>query len=203
MSATLGPIHYWLFTKIKVQNSIVEQILSSIESKEFYLDIKNKLDQQFKSIDNRPLEELIDTTNIHGWLQECVSIVENRLAYVVTNLLKEDSKAIDNLMILFKNAGRGASSLNKDASIQEIYKEFGDTLLDGMPCDHVNTVVSQHNEEVVWKRNVCVHEQYWVSVGGDIRNYYLLREEFMKGMLSDVDASFEKIDEITSKIEKY
>lgn len=202
MSATLGPIHYWLYNKIKVQNGIVEDIISFTENQKSNLELRNILDQQFKSIEIQPLENLVDTTNIHGWLQECVSIVEYRLAYSVTALLKEQSDTIVTLKELFRNAGIRATSLNKDASISEIYQKLGDTLLDGMPCDHANTVVSQDKEAVIWKKNVCVHEQYWVSVGGDVQNYYMLREEFIKGMLSNTDATFEKIDEITSKIIK-
>lgn len=200
MSATLGPIHYWMYNKIKVQNSLVDEIISFTENKYISSDLRSKSDQQFGSIDVRPLEELIDTTNIHGWLQECASIVEYRLAFVITTLLKEEMYTIESLKKMFENAGTGASSLNKEASISDIYKRINDTLLDGMPCDHANTVLSQDEDEVIWKRNVCVHEQYWVAVGGDIKYYYLLREEFIKGMISNTSVIFEKVDELTSKL---
>ena len=200
MSATLGPIHYWMYNKIKVQNSLVDEIISLAENKLISTDLRSKSHQQFGSIDVRPLEELIDTTNIHGWLQECVSIVEYRLAFVITTLLEKEMYTIEDLKKMFENAGGRASSLKKGASISEIYKVISDTLLDGMPCDHANTVLSQDENEVIWKRNVCVHEQYWVAVGGNIQYYYQLREEFIKGMISNTGAIFEKIDELTSKL---
>jgi len=200
MSATLGPIHHWLYNKIKIQNSIVENMISFTER--LNLDLTNELERKFGSIDIRPLEELIDTTNIHGWLQECISIVEYRLAYAVTTILKQYPDTLENLKELFKNEATVATSISVEDSIPEIYKKLNDTLLDGMPCDHANTVISQDAKQVVWKRNACVHEQYWVSVGGDITNYYMLREEFIKGMLSNTSASFEKVDAITSKIKK-
>ena len=200
MSATLGPIHYWMYNKIKIQNSLVEEIISFIESNNVKLDLRSKSDQKFGSIDIKPLEELIDTTNIHGWLQECVSIVEYRLAFVITTALKEELITIESLKDKFEHAGTGSSSLNSESSISEIYKTINDTLLDGMPCDRANTVLSQDENEVIWKRNVCVHEQYWVAVGGDIKYYYLLREEFIKGMISNTSATFEKVDELTSKL---
>ena len=71
-----------------------------------------------------------------------------------------------------------------------------------MPCDHANLVISQDANEVIWKRNVCVHEDYWNEVGGDIKNYYLLREEFLKGFITGAGAVYVKQDETTGKIKK-
>ena len=42
------------------------------------------------NIEEGPLDEIINQSNIHGWLQERVSQVEYKYAYVVTKLLKED-----------------------------------------------------------------------------------------------------------------
>lgn len=200
MSAFLGPIHYWLYNKIKIQNNLVEEIISF--AKENNIDIKNELDNKFGAIDTRPLEELIDTTNIHGWLQECVSVVEYRLAYAVTTLLKEDNGNLDKLKELFYTNGVKASQLEKEASLEKIFSEMNDTLLDGMPCDHANEVVSQDNNQVTWKRNVCVHGDYWNAVGGNILNYYTLREEFMKGLVRKYDVTFNKIDDVTYQISR-
>jgi hypothetical protein len=201
MSAFLGPIHYWLYNKITVQNSLVEEIIKFADKEYTKLNLGQKADNQFGNIDTtKPLEEMIDTSNIHGWLQECVSIVEYRLAFAVTALLKENPDVLESLKELFKEAGKKLSNINQGANAEEIFKNFNDTLLDGMPCDHANLLVSGNEQEVIYKRNVCVHENYWNSVGGDIKNYYLLREEFIKGLISNTNASFEKVDEITNKI---
>jgi len=181
---------------------MVEAVIQFAESKNLRYDLRSKLDNQYGTIDLRPLEEQIDTTNIHGWLQECVSTVEYRLAYVITSLLKEDSVNLEELKELFRNLGANESVLSKDVTVGEAYKSLNDTLLDGMPCDHANSLVSQEDHEIIWKRNVCVHENYWSEVGGDINNYYILREEYIKGLLSRANISFEKLDETTSRIVK-
>lgn len=41
------------------------------------------------------------------------------------------------------------------------YKLLSDSLLDGMPCDHANVLITESDEEVIWKRNTCVHNNYW------------------------------------------
>ena len=146
------------------------------------------------------MEEQIDTSNIHGWLQECVSTVEYRLADAVTTLLKEGSKNLEELKEIFRTLGEKESILSKDATIAEAYKSLNDTLLDGMPCDHANLLVSQEDNEIIWKRNLCVHENYWTEVGGDIKIYYILREEYIKGLLSHADITYEKLDETISRI---
>jgi len=202
MSAFLGPIHYWLYNKIKLQNNMVEAVIQYAEDKNLMKDLRSSLDQQYGTIDLRPLEEQIDTSNIHGWLQECVSIVEYRLAYAVTSLLKKNSNILDDLKDIFRNLGVKETTLSKDHTVEEAFKSLNDTLLDGMPCDHANSLVSQRNNEMVWKRNVCVHESYWSKVGGDIQNYYILREEYIKGLLSKAGIRFEKVDETTSRIVK-
>ena len=82
----------------------------------------------------------------------------------------------------------------------DAYKVISDCLLDGMPCDHANAVIEESEEKVIWKRNVCVHQNYWDEVGGNIDNYYKFREAFIKGALQGTSLDYEKVDEITNVI---
>lgn len=198
MSAFLGPIHFWMYHKIQVQQSLVEDIIAL--SKEIIPGLSDELDQQFGESETRPLEEVIDEGNIHGWLQQCVSQVEYKLAYSVTELLKHNQEYFTKLEQIFAEHGKQiASSLNL-TSATEAYKLINDSLLDGMPCDHVNSLVKESNEEVIWRKNSCVHGSYWDEVGGDVDMYYLLRDALIKGMLSGSSLGFEKIDKDTNRI---
>lgn len=85
MSAFLGPIHFWLYDKIKIQNEIVEEILDYAEKNNE--NIRSELYAKFGDGDLKPLSEVIDVTNIHGWLQERVARVERKLAYLVPKLI--------------------------------------------------------------------------------------------------------------------
>lgn len=201
MSAFLGPIHFWLYNKIKIQNEIVEETLdyatNSLNNK-----MRDDLYNKFGDGDLKPLDQVIDVTNIHGWLQERVNQVEKKLAYTVTELTKNNPENFQIIKDIFKSKGAEVSTFEKDSSLDEIYKAINDTLLDGMPCDRANSVVSQEDNEIIWKRNVCVHQQYWDDVQGDINDFYKLRDEFIEGLLSVTDVKYVKLDETTSRIYK-
>jgi len=199
MSAFLGPIHFWLYNKIKIQNNIVEDILTLSENEN--LNLRNNLYEQYGDGELKPLDEVIDVSNIHGWLQDMISKVEYKLAYSVTEILRKDPDMIEELKTIFKNNGIKSSAVNEESTVEEIFKAINDTLLDGMPCDHVNALVSQDENEVVWKRYECVHSKYWDAANGDVADYYVLRDEFIKGMLSTTNVNYEKSDDVTSKIQ--
>lgn len=200
MSAFLGPIHFWLYNKIQIQQTIVDEILKLGET--IQSGLTEKLDSIYGESERRPLEEAIDQGNIHGWLQEHVSQVEYKLAYSITSLLKEKPELIEEFKVIFyKVAKEKAADLDK-TSAEKIYKAISDSLLDGMPCDHANTVVEQSEDKAIWKRNNCVHKSYWEEVEGDVSNYYLLREEFIKGFLTETPFVYEKADEVTNTIRR-
>jgi len=198
MSKFLGPIHFWLYNKIKIQNDIIEDIITLLDNKN--LNLRNNIYEQFGGGELKPLDEVVDAGNIHGWLQEQISKVENKLAFVVTEILEKDQSALNDIKTIFRNNGVKVSSLNKENGIDEVFKAVNDTLLDGMPCDHVNAIISQDKNGVVWKRYECVHSKYWEAANGDVSNYYMLRDEFIKGLLSAAEVNYEKLDEVTSKI---
>ena len=78
---------------------------------------------------------------------------------------------------------------------KEAFKAINDTLLDGMPCDHVNEIKEQDEEHVQWVRTTDIHKPYWDEVGGDSNHYHLLREAYIKGMLKESDYGYGKAEE--------
>lgn len=200
MSKFLGPIHFWLYNKIKIQNNIVEYVLNITD--ELNLGIREDLYEQYGDGDLKPLEEVIDVGNIHGWLQNEISKVEYKLAIAVTEILNKDKGKIEEIKIIFRNNGKKYSDLNKESTAEDALKAINDSLLDGMPCDHVNSIVSQDENEAIWKRHQCVHSRYWDAAKGDISVYYMLRDEFIKGLLSPSDLSYEKLDDTTYRVSR-
>ncbi len=200
MSAFLGPIHYWLYNKIQIQQKLVEDIIGL--GKQNNLDLQKELDEQFGISETRALEEVIDQTNIHAWLQNCVSQVENKLAYSITKLLEKDSNLFHDLQVIFQNKGQVVAITEHTDNAAVVFKAIGDSLLDGMPCDHANSIVEESEEQVIWRRNNCVHKQYWKAVNGNIENYYKLRDSFINGFLQETPMEFIKIDEETYQIRR-
>lgn len=203
MSAFLGPIHYWLYNKIQLQQDLVEEIIR-LGKTQYDLDLKDELDTNYGVSGTRPLEEVIDETNIHGWLQTQVSQAEYKLAYSIIRLTKEYGTALDEIKVLFTLNGKKqrAHVEGNNLNAKELYMEISNKLLDGMPCDHANLVLENTEMKVVWKRNTCVHQKYWEAVGIDIQLYYQLREAWIKGFLSEAMEVFEKIDDVTYSLKK-
>lgn len=193
MSAFLGPIHYWLYGKIQLQESLTEAMLSSVPSEGKRIALENKLNTAYGVVERRPLEEVIDTGNIHGWLQGQIGIVEKRFAMTVTEILQDDLTQIEKLRQAAYQLGQ-QNPLTDSADAQAVYRALNDVLLEGMPCDHVNEVLEQSDKRVLWQQTVDLHLPFWDAVDGNIENYYLLRNAFISGSLSGNHFSFQQID---------
>lgn len=200
MSAFLGPIHFWVYNKIQIQQGIVDNIIEAFEG--MVPGLKEKLDSEYGGTERRPLEQVIDESNIHGWLQKNVTQAEFKLAESVTTIIGKDPEAIGTIKKIFWEKGKELSGKIEKSNASSAYKVLNDSLLDGMPCDHANNLLENSEEKVVWQRNICVHRDFWEAVGGEIDIYYSLREEFIKGTLQETGLEFEKADENTSIIKR-
>ena len=78
---------------------------------------------------------------------------------------------------------------------KEAYKILNDTLLDGMPCDHVNEIIEQDDESVRWRRTTDIHKKYWEEAQGDVGIYYELRELYINGLLKGTDLGYDRSEE--------
>ena len=183
MSAFLGPIHHWLYEKIQKQEALTQAILQSAFAVPEQADAAQKLAEACGEVETRPLEECIDTGNIHGWLQGQISIAEARYAKLVTDLLKSNAAKIDQLRVIAFAAGREQPIQENNAAAA--FQALNDTLLDGMPCDHVNEMLGQTTDQVCWRHTQCLHHSFWENAGGDVANYYALRDAWIDGMLAE------------------
>jgi hypothetical protein len=128
--------------------------------------------------------------------------VEYKLAFSVTEILRKNPEKVVEIKLIFENNGKKNSPLSNQSTIEEAFKAINDTLLDGMPCDHVNAVVNQDENEAVWKRYECVHSKYWDEAKGDVSTYYSLRDEFIKGLLKSANIKYEKLNDTTYRISR-
>lgn len=203
MSAFLGPVHVWMYGKIKGQESLVQAILSLSESEGWDIGLRQEINQKFGEIETRPLEEIIDEYNIHGWLNERVACVENRLAYTVTGLLNGHEERITNILSIFNKDGQNkGTALLSESDCTQIYTKMSDFLLDGMPCDSAVEVLTESPDEVVWNYVGDIHEAYWKALGAEAAVFYRLRAEWMKGFLLGKPVLFEQSGDRTFKISR-
>ncbi|WZL74608.1 hypothetical protein QBE52_07920 [Clostridiaceae bacterium 35-E11] len=198
MSKFLGPIHHWLFTKVRLHEALEKDLITSFAQKfgqeinDFATEIANIYGT---FIEDKPLDQLIDTGNIHGWLQNQISITETRQAAFLTKVLRVYGKdAVEIALTAYKNqgtqCGTDAKFKGETDSAPAIYKSLNNYILEGMPCDHVNNITVAEPHLVEWKNTRCLHREYWESVKADIDIMYQLRMVWIKAFVEAANADF-------------
>lgn len=196
MSLYLGKIHYWLFNKIVWLENLEKEVIKLGKSKGLTVEeLKEKIYNKYgEPTEDKPLEEMIDTSNIHGWLQNKIEMAEKRQAAFITYMLNCNKELKDDLMELYKAEGeKEGDNYRKKVSPstpEEIYNILNDFILDGMPCDRVNQVIDNNENEFSWHAVICLHKIYWDEVEGDVRVFYALRDEWIKGFMEKISNDF-------------
>ena len=187
MSLFLGRIHYIMYDKILFQEEILDNLLNFLEE-EKRNELKKDLDEEFP-LEKGNLEDIIDESNIHGWLNERVVRSENRLAKAVSILLRDfDLEKLKNKFFeIGKNYKAGEAPM-------EVFSFITSKFLDGMPCDHALAILKNDEDEFVFTVLSDVHKNIWKNyVSPEI--YWVLRDSFILGSLNSSDLKFEKIEE--------
>lgn len=197
MSLFLGKIHYWLFNKILWFEGLEDEIIKLAEKQGLNI---NKLKEEInlkhgEKLPNKKLEEIIDTENIHGWLQHKIHSAEGRMAMWTAVMLDKDSKAFKDLEEVYKvqgiEAAKEVKSNQNITSAKEIYNSINDYILDGMPCDRVNEIITLDDETVQWKRRICVHKDIWEKESLNVEVFYDLRDLWIKAFVNELNHNFE------------
>ena len=219
MSLFLGKIHFWLFNKVLWFEGLEDEIIKlaqeeGLNVKKLSVEINNKYGTRSKLYNmskdefNKNLEEIIDTSNIHGWLQNKINSAEGRMAAWTKAILENNETAIGKLENIYANQGiKAAKEVKEEKNIisaKEIYDSINDYILDGMPCDRVNEVIIAEEDKVQWKRRICVHNDIWQKESMDVSIFYQLRNIWIKAFVQEVNSQYEyvKIDETTMEIKK-
>ena len=124
MSKFLGPVHFWLYRKIQFQESLIDALISYAVQEGWNDEDLTRYSCQ----DRRQLDEIIDETNIHGWLQARIQDAEKRYAALVLHLVGSDETR---LSALKQAAVAFGSTQNLSASTApEAFHRLDDLLLD-------------------------------------------------------------------------
>ncbi len=194
MSAFLGPIHYWMYKKINYHEALLDRITAfAIEQGIDVEDIINSANNRFAAPVRGELSDVITHANIHGWLQDRVTSVESRIAYVVTSLLDNTKLSLDDLEKVFEQYGIDIAKeyVEGETDAEGLFKSLNNILLEGMPCDSINKPVHKDEKSFGWIRTRCIHKEYWGTVNGEVENFYRLRDALIKGFVSSFGNAFE------------
>ena len=177
MSEFLGHIHHWLYHKIL--RVVEREQLIYKKAEELCGSAAEELQSQVWQIYGAPqqdgkLEELIDHTNIHGWLQRQVTIAETREAAFIKELIEACGDTGRSLVeVAYAEHGNICGKHGKDQgkyhaeTASGIYQALNDYILNGMPCDQGDIVTINEADKVVWEGAVCLQERNWTKAGAD------------------------------------
>lgn len=197
MSLFLGKIHFWLFNKILWFEGLEDEIIILAKNENLDIEkIKKEIDSKYgEKLQNKNLEEIIDTNNIHGWLQSRIHSSEGRIAAFTKFILENDDQGLEKLEKIYISQGVKAAkevkSTHNLSTAKDIYTSINDYILDGMPCDRVNEVVTSDDETVEWKRRLCVHKDLWNKEDLDVSVFYNLRNLWIEAFVNEVNNNFE------------
>lgn len=192
MSAFLGPIHHWLFNKIKLFEALeatINQKAIAAYGSEAASIIQQTQGEFGIPLPERALEDLIDTNQIHGWLQHKIQTAETRQAATLHRLIQHFGD--DVIAMAMEDFRQQGASLGKELHQQEnltapdLYQQLNNYVLDGMPCDHVNNVILSEDDRLHWKTTRCLHRPYWESAGMDTDTMYRLRGQWIKSFIQE------------------
>jgi len=196
MGLQLKKMHFWLYDKIVLAEKIEEDIVQWAKDRALPVDkwLQNIQEKYGKPTGGRPLKEIINASDSYGWLENKINSVEYRQAALITAILNEDPKYLEDLAAIFTRRGeRAAEEYNgvKPKDPEEMYILLNDYLLDGMPNQRVNQVLDGNENLIVWRTTACVHKKYWDEVNGDVNNFYVLREAWVKAFVTKLRDDFE------------
>ena len=200
MSAFIGPIHYWLYGKIRlvtnreefIYNKAAEVCGSTAE------ELREQVMQSFGvPLPDVDLGELIDHDNIHGWLQRQIKIAESREAAFINELLSACGSTAQTMLdeafaAHGKQTGEQAKSQPKYnlATAPGIYKALNDYYLNGMPCDQGDMVVNSTPDSMIWESAVCLQEPNWKRAGINPKTMAALYQNWLGGFVSGANSEF-------------
>ncbi|WP_294126374.1 hypothetical protein [uncultured Clostridium sp.] len=199
MSLFLGKIHYWLFNKVLWFEGLEGEIIKLAKDKG--IDVE-KLEAEINSkygvkTPNKNLEDMIDTSNIHGWLQGKIHSAEGRMAAWTKVILENNQDYILDMRKVYENQGVNAANEAKESleniNAETIFNSMNDYILDGMPCDRVNEVIDSGEESIMWKRRVCVHKNIWENEGILVDVFYELREQWINAFVNTMNNDYEYV----------
>lgn len=213
MSAFIGPVHYWLYGKIKVVSEREKYIFhkayemcgSTAE------ELRETVWQTYGApLPDTDLGDLIDHNNIHGWLHRQIQIAESREAAFIKELLDlcvAQSMLEQSFVEHGKITGELAKASGKQAvsNAPGIYQVLGDYYLNGMPCDQGDMIVSTAEEKVVWEVSDCLQEPNWKRAGVDLALMMKLYQSWVQAFVSGVNAtySFRQVKQADERVARY
>lgn len=198
MSAFLAPIHTWLFSKILLAEDL-EMNLKEVYINKYGEDAKATIQKSLAYGSpigiTKNIEDIVDVSNIHGWLQDKIGLVETRTAYIITEMINkygEEAEVIAKSCFAYQGKITGEILREKEKleKPEEVFNALNNYLLEGMPCDRVTRIINSENNIFEWETTSCIHKNYWEVVLGDVNIFYELRHTWIKAFIENSNEQY-------------
>lgn len=185
MSENLGPIHYMMYNKIKFQNGLCDKLLESFEN----IDM-TEFNEKIGNPESGELSEIIDHSNIHGWIQGNIDKVELKLAYIVNKLQENEvsQECMEKVAFDYGKTAHVEADTKEDA-----WNSLSTILINGMPCDRVLSFYIDGGKFIV-KVEKPIHDIYWDKIGVKKNIYNELRNSMIEGAFEGTKFSLNEIN---------
>ncbi len=193
MSLVLGPIHYWMYGKIRTTEAREAAIVSAFKTM-YGADADKILEQVYKkypkSDNTKPLEQLLANKSIHQGIQSLLIEAETREAATIAAFCAQYNEAAK---VAADAAHKHGISCGKEAikskglssedcgNTSKAFEIMGEYHCDGMPCDRGAQVVEESEKSTSWDHESCVHESYWRNAGADFLTMCNIVNEWIAG----------------------
>ncbi|WP_101772393.1 hypothetical protein [Peptostreptococcus faecalis] len=193
-----------IYIRMLQQEKFVESIIRVSEEEMLDLDLKNDLDENIGVLEQGDVDEI---TKNHfkdpKWLCDNVQIVERRFAYAVKKVIEKDESQMLNLETAIYELGQTWEPDYKDLPVRHTYNLIRNLLLDGVASEEINEIISENDDEIVWKRKRSTTQKYWTYLDIDFNKYFLpLRRAFIQGFIEKTDIEFKKLDDTVCVLSK-
>jgi hypothetical protein len=196
MSSFLGPIHHWLYNKIKVVESRRDGYISALKKKHGAeaAGIIEELDKDYGAkLDGQALEQMIGNNPIHGFLHSLVQKVEGGEGKLVAAAIKKFNGDAFNLFLeASEKHGRdtGERALKEknasDPSTEAVSGLLNDYLLEGMPCDQAAYITPKSKNAFELGHKTCLHHANWKAVGAPFMEMCCFTNAWIGGFVKAV-----------------
>ncbi len=174
MSLFLAPIHFSMYDKIKKQDEITKTIVNKYDE-----NILKEVEENLGTLLEGELQDIIDTSAIHPWLQGKIDIVESVFAKSIEKLIDENIATAKNIEEDFKKLGKNFKGID---NTEEVYRLLTTNFLDGMPCDMAIRPIELTEERSTWTQNLSVHSRFWEDEGILYNNF---RKAWLEGVAEE------------------
>lgn len=191
MSQFLGMVHHMMYNKIIKREERMKSLLSSLSDgrKE---EIQQKMDEK-GSLEEGSLEDIIDLSNIHGWLNERVILSEYRLGVFLEEISKDMEK--EEILEKFKTLGKQEDFTGEP---KDVYVWMVQNILDGMPCDQGLVPLEESPSTFRFQIYRDLHAPYLPSDVVDL--YWDCRGAFLEGVLEKSNLQWKPLGSKTFEI---